>query len=939
MFGTLGGTLLLFLVIFQSKRILAFFNLAKVRMRASEGEPVLRTRGPGHTLHLLDNAKQALAGLGFELIGTQAYGPFNLFDPRSHTYTDFHWHPEKTVLAVVEPAGALSGQATRVDFVTMFADGTCLMTVNRRQWELLPLPEEITVVDALADDLAGQWAFHQEAVADEAKHRSMVTDKPRVMKRLPEILTPHALEHLAQIGWAEEESAGIYRLTARGAWRYSGQIRRVDKEVRGTLARPYKHVPTPDTRAVRVIEMNAVAANIELGAQPLPTWIKVVVFAVTLALSVLTLGNFSPLAAAALVLVMFVHELGHFTAMWALGYKNLSMFFLPFFGAAASGHKPHAPAWQEAIVLLAGPVPGIVLALAATQVPSEALPLAGAEFVRWFVLFGLIINLFNLLPVGVLDGGRLFQLAVLGRFPFARAAFATVGAFAGLIYALSMGSRGLAVAMVILLIGTPLQFKVARVTAAIRRKAKAAGLRKLSKEDVILALGEEFAHRDFGGTNAKDWTQRLGIAKLAYPRLLQGVPAVATSFVVVVAQGFALFAPVVLVVWSLQHGGEVPLLRTSQAEQQQLDREAAASPEAIAAQQARDEFMVRYNGEVDPSAKWAMLDQASNEDVDVEEAAPADLDPAWVKAQRAELAMQLPPEHPGRLRHILDVADTPGPEAAAAVQGVIAQLTENDPQKAAELDPGLFRLLLDAYAQLARVGTPEVLAGQAGMLDALWAGLDAPGNPNAAAKAELASVRARMAYAAGRQDDAAAWMERYVAAAGADDPGAALAQGWFLLDIGRHDEALNLATSAIGEAKPGAAASQRSGWETLAGWAEMARGRTREADGYFRAVLDETAMREQAIGDRLPWWLRWGYKAAGLMAPGELRVNGPTLDHLAALNGYDPEQGARVMADLTKSVRPGARQAALSEPVSPDGWGKARAAAHGRLLKAIYAGR
>ena len=51
-----------------------------------------------------------------------------------------------------------------------------------------------------------------------------------------------------------------------------------------------------------------------------------------------------------LIGVLLIHELGHLFGMRLFGYKNVQMFFIPFFGAAVSGEKRDVAAYKEAIV-------------------------------------------------------------------------------------------------------------------------------------------------------------------------------------------------------------------------------------------------------------------------------------------------------------------------------------------------------------------------------------------------------------------------------------------------------------------------------------------------------------------------------------------------------------------------------------------------------------
>src|SRR5262249_26862794 len=82
----------------------------------------------------------------------------------------------------------------------------------------------------------------------------------------------------------------------------------------------------------------------------------------TLALCFLLFWNGSaPAEAFILIGVLLFHEAGHFLGMRTFGYRDVRMFFIPGFGAAVAGKKEGVPAWQEAIVLLLGPLPGLVL--------------------------------------------------------------------------------------------------------------------------------------------------------------------------------------------------------------------------------------------------------------------------------------------------------------------------------------------------------------------------------------------------------------------------------------------------------------------------------------------------------------------------------------------------------------------------------------------------
>jgi Zn-dependent protease len=102
------------------------------------------------------------------------------------------------------------------------------------------------------------------------------------------------------------------------------------------------------------------------------------------------------------VALLFVHEMGHYVQMRREGVRPGWMLFVPFLGAAVGARSLGGSALAEARVGLAGPVLGT---LGAGVVAGTAV-ITGDEFWRALAFTGFFLNLFNLLPVLPLDGGR-----------------------------------------------------------------------------------------------------------------------------------------------------------------------------------------------------------------------------------------------------------------------------------------------------------------------------------------------------------------------------------------------------------------------------------------------------------------------------------------------------------------------------------------------------
>jgi Zn-dependent protease len=106
--------------------------------------------------------------------------------------------------------------------------------------------------------------------------------------------------------------------------------------------------------------------------------------------------------AAGFVALLFVHEMGHAIALRREGIKASAPMFIPFLGAVIAARSLGDNAVAEARVGLAGPILGSIGAAACILVWHAT----GNDLWRALAFTGFFLNLFNLLPVVPLDGGR-----------------------------------------------------------------------------------------------------------------------------------------------------------------------------------------------------------------------------------------------------------------------------------------------------------------------------------------------------------------------------------------------------------------------------------------------------------------------------------------------------------------------------------------------------
>jgi Zn-dependent protease len=106
--------------------------------------------------------------------------------------------------------------------------------------------------------------------------------------------------------------------------------------------------------------------------------------------------------AAGFVVLLFIHEMGHVIALRREGIKASAPMFVPFMGALITARSLGDNALAEARVGLAGPILGSLAALAVAVVGE----LTHSDMLIALAYVGFLINLFNLLPIVPLDGGR-----------------------------------------------------------------------------------------------------------------------------------------------------------------------------------------------------------------------------------------------------------------------------------------------------------------------------------------------------------------------------------------------------------------------------------------------------------------------------------------------------------------------------------------------------
>ncbi len=145
------------------------------------------------------------------------------------------------------------------------------------------------------------------------------------------------------------------------------------------------------------------------------------------------------------VLLILVHELGHYVEARRQGLNPQLPVFIPFLGAyVALRGQPFDP-WRNALVSVAGPVAGGIGALACLVYGNAV----DSDLLRALAYSGFFLNLVNLVPISILDGGHLLRSWRVLRAGGGRPSPAEARRLAGVVGVISVAvAAGLALGMV-----------------------------------------------------------------------------------------------------------------------------------------------------------------------------------------------------------------------------------------------------------------------------------------------------------------------------------------------------------------------------------------------------------------------------------------------------------------------------------------------------------
>ena len=316
--------------------------------------------------------------------------------------------------------GSLEG--ANITYDTFYESGNICMSTDGFKYYIAVLWEGVYSFDHYYGSFEDTYNSHLKDREMENESIVKIAFSKEGLKEFEESESQRTIEAYYKAGLIKYTKNGYRFKPSLALWKY------VKKFIRGydKFAKILKEKKTPaqysesNEKSHQLSQKQALATQYETQEKPREQNNKVLWFIISMFAFVVIFALFGiPMDSLVMIIViLFVHESGHLFAMRSFGYTDTSIFFIPMFGAAAIGKKEKTTAFQEYIIYLAGPLPGMLLGLAIIIYLLFAEGAFGGDtYLGMYAIMSIVINYINLLPIYPLDGGKIVQTLLLLRYP------------------------------------------------------------------------------------------------------------------------------------------------------------------------------------------------------------------------------------------------------------------------------------------------------------------------------------------------------------------------------------------------------------------------------------------------------------------------------------------------------------------------------------------
>jgi Zn-dependent protease len=515
--------LVVFLLLQGTVLLLMYKNLMQTKLRQPRYQLESISSLPSYYQRLFQGAIAFMEPLGFEQVSALRVQKMVALDLEAEDRVLWFYHPERATYAEVDLRFPIEGtDVWNISLINYLSDGQWLLTLNGQIHGVIGAYPRTILQDSYSPDLETQWKLHCDRLL--RLPEPLVLSPEQFAEKLEQFYASY-FEALAQKRLVKRSGDSFYLrplCALRTAWQVKLGTSKVAKR---RSQRQHLLIQRPDLQVEVPLEIQALGFHrlraMERGGRQLKwgKWFLLGSLALFLALGYAlphSSGLFlnGPGWVLNLMFVLVFHELGHFGAMKLFGYQDVTMFFLPLMGAAVSGRKVDASLAQKVWMLLAGPMPGLILGFGLLVGQGIWPQVKALESLAW-MLIGL--NLANLLPILPLDGGKIAHLVLFSRFPSLDVLFRGVGVvFLGLLGV--FGSPLLLALALAVAIGIPNSYRTARLDRDLRNHVRTnSGLK--DPDDILITA---FRQMRSAGYDGLPFAKRDAMAKELLERFHEG---------------------------------------------------------------------------------------------------------------------------------------------------------------------------------------------------------------------------------------------------------------------------------------------------------------------------------------------------------------------------------------------------------------------------------
>jgi len=460
---TIAGVVVILVVIML---VLNIRNIAGLRLKKPTIELRADTELPAYLDELFKPVEVRLQTLGFERLHC-LYSDSFISHQMSGKWSVLFGNRKESAYAEVSMTSVQAEMpGYEVSFSTIFTDDYLLQTLNFRKHGIFVDIPKVIIIDPCTPDTEEQWQAHCKKSRELQLKQHPAPLWPLFYAARQQLAGEQMIEEAYAQGLLKETENSEFAFKLKHAIPFAWQLFKGQQKTAG-LQKARKKLAIAANEAIPVeaevdsfLRIESISRKKPIGriGKTLILLISVMLFSISFGISMSFQSVLFLLGA------VMLHEMGHFLGMYFCGYRNLQVLFVPFLGAVAYGAEQNTKPYQRVIVLLLGPLPGVVLGLTGFFLYT----VLHAQWLYELSTMLLILNLFNLLPVMPLDGGQLVQTVLFQRFPRIQALFHVISTAIFAALALSTNDTVLRVISIFMCLAIPMQWR--QGSALVRMK-------------------------------------------------------------------------------------------------------------------------------------------------------------------------------------------------------------------------------------------------------------------------------------------------------------------------------------------------------------------------------------------------------------------------------------------------------------------------------------